>query len=182
MTNNRRITLLRVIAFLAVIAISVVIYLLRDQAEALARYGYAGIFLLSILANATIILPAPGIAIVFAMGGVFNPILVAISAGLGSALGELSGYIAGFSGQAVVQETQAYQSIRSWMENNKKLAFLVIFVLAALPNPFFDIAGIAAGTLKMPVWEFLIWCGLGKTVKMLFFAYAGFVSLDLFNL
>jgi membrane protein YqaA with SNARE-associated domain len=182
MTQERRLTLTRILALLFVIGVSVLIYVFRDQAEQLANYGYAGIFFLSILANATIILPAPGIAVVFAMGGVFNPLAVALAAGAGAALGELSGYLAGFSGQVVVENSRRYLLIQGWMQRHRSMSFLVIFGLAAVPNPFFDIAGIAAGTLRLPIWQFIFWCFLGKTVKMLVFAYAGYFSVDYFNL
>ena len=182
MNSERRLAILRVLALLVVIAISVSVFLLRDKAQELAKYGYIGIFLLSILANATIILPAPGFAIVFAMGSVFNPFAVALAAGAGAAIGELTGYLAGFSGQAVIEDTKGYDRVYNWMHSNRSLSFLAIFGLAAIPNPFFDFAGIAAGALRFPVWQFLFWSFLGKTVKMLFFAYAGYVSFDLFKL
>lgn len=180
MSPERRQTLLRILAVLVVISISVTIWLFGDRVEELASYGYLGIFVFSILANATIILPAPGIAVVFALGGVLNPILVALAAAAGSAIGELSGYLAGYGGQAVVEDTDVYTRIRSFMSAKPSLAFLLIFVLAAVPNPFFDIAGIAAGTLRFPVLPFLFWCFLGKTVKMIAIAYAGYFSFDLF--
>ena len=157
------------------IAISILIFSLRDRAEQLAIYGYPGIFLLSFLAYATVILPAPGIWIVFAMGAVFHPLGVALAAGSGAALGELSGYLAGFSGQAVVERAELYNRLSFWMQKNGPLT---IFVLAALPNPFFDLAGIAAGALKMPIRRFLFWCWIGETVKMLYFSYAGAASFD----
>jgi uncharacterized membrane protein YdjX (TVP38/TMEM64 family) len=181
MTPERRLTLLRITAIVIVITISIFIYLIRDSAEQLAQYGYVGIFILSILANATLILPAPGIAIVFAMGSVFNPIGIALSAGLGSAIGELTGYMAGFSGQAVVENKPTYERIYSWLKAHRSGSFLIIFLLAVIPNPIFDIAGIAAGTLRIPVWEFLLWTFLGKTVKMFLIAYAGSITLKLFG-
>jgi membrane protein YqaA with SNARE-associated domain len=152
------------------------VFSIRNRAQELAQYGYPGIFLLSILSNATILLPAPGILFVFAMGAVFSPLGVAIAAGLGAAIGELSGYLAGFSGQQVVENIQTYERIRTWMEKHKWLSYLAILVLAAVPNPFFDLAGIAAGTLKIPIFNFLFFCIIGKTMKMLFFAYAGATS------
>ncbi len=100
---NRRVTLARIAALLVVILISVYIFSIRDQAARLAIYGYPGIFLISFLAYATVILPAPGIAIIFTMGTIFNPLAVGLAAGAGAALGELVGYLAGFSGQAVVE-------------------------------------------------------------------------------
>lgn len=178
MTTNRRSILARLLILLLVIAISVFIFSIREQARELARYGYPGIFLLSILANATIVLPAPGVLFVFAMGAVFNPFGVALAAGAGSALGELSGYLAGFSGQAVVERVEIYDRLRNWMERNRRLAYLAILLLAFIPNPLFDAAGIAAGTLKIPVSHFLFFCWIGKTLKMLLFAYAGASSLQ----
>jgi membrane protein YqaA with SNARE-associated domain len=173
--KNRRLVVARWLSLLGVIAISILIFSLRDRAEQLAIYGYPGIFLLSFLAYATVILPAPGIWIVFAMGAVFHPVGVALAAGSGAALGELSGYLAGFSGQAVIERAELYNRLSFWMQKNGPLT---IFVLAALPNPFFDLAGIAAGALKMPIRRFLFWCWIGETVKMLYFSFAGAASLD----
>ena len=173
--KHRRLLIARWLSLLGVIAISILIFSLRDRAEQLAIYGYPGIFLLSFLAYATVILPAPGIWIVFAMGAVFHPLGVALAAGSGAALGELSGYLAGFSGQAVVERAELYNRLSFWMQKNGPLT---IFVLAALPNPFFDLAGIAAGALKMPIRRFLFWCWIGETVKMLYFSYAGAASFD----
>lgn len=181
MKEKRRTTLLRILAIILVSIISISVFLLGNSIEELASYGYFGIFLFSLLTNATIILPAPGIAIVFAFGGVLNPILVAIAAGIGAGIGELSGYLAGFSGQAVVENQTTYIKIQNWMTRNNSFSFLAIFMLAAIPNPFFDLVGIVAGTLRIPVIYFLTWTILGKTVKMLFFAYAGYYSLDYLN-
>jgi membrane protein YqaA with SNARE-associated domain len=165
--------IVRVLAVLAVIGISVYVFTIRDQAPELAKYGYPGIFLLSILSNATVLLPAPGILFVFAMGAVFNPFWVAIAAGAGAAIGELSGYLAGFGGQLIVKNNTTYQRIADWMQHNPRIDLLMVFILAFLPNPFFDLAGIAAGALRIPLYRFLIVCWLGKTLKMLVFAYLG---------
>jgi uncharacterized membrane protein YdjX (TVP38/TMEM64 family) len=161
-----------------VIGISLYTFSIRDQAAELAKYGYPGIFLLSILANATVLLPAPGILFVFAMGAIFNPFWVAIAAGLGAAVGEFSGYLAGFSGQAVVENNEQYKRLHSWMENHYKWTDLLILILAFIPNPFFDLAGLAAGTLKVPPLRFLLFTSIGKIFKMLLFAYAGASALS----
>jgi membrane protein YqaA with SNARE-associated domain len=170
-----RLTAVRILALLVVIAITIYIYSIRDKAEQLAGYGYPGIFLLSILGNATIILPAPVIAITYVMGAVFNPIGVALASGAGSAIGELTGYLAGFSGQGIVEQTPIYERLESYTD---RYGGLTITILALIPNPIFDIAGAAAGALKMPVYTFLFWAWIGKTLKMLLFAYAGATSAD----
>lgn len=167
--------ILRVLAILAVVGITVYIYSIRDRVEDFAAYGYPGIFLVAMLANATVFLPAPGVAVVFAMGSIFNPIGVALAAGTGGALGELSGYLAGFSGQAVVERTDVYERISPWIE---KYGGWAILVLSAIPNPFFDIAGVAAGMAKMKFGRFLFFCWIGQLIKMAMFAYAGAYSID----
>lgn len=166
---------LRVLALLAVVAITVFIYQIRDHVRDFEAYGYPGIFVISFLASATVFLPAPGVAFVFAMGSVFQPIPVALAAGTGAALGELSGFLAGFSGQAIVEKTAIYERIRPWVV---KYGGWAILVFAIIPNPFFDVAGIAAGVTKMPFWRFLLFCWIGKIIKMLLFALAGAYSIS----
>ncbi|MCP4362880.1 MAG: VTT domain-containing protein, partial [Chloroflexi bacterium] len=160
----------------------VYIFSIRDQVDTLTRYGYPGIFLFSLLTSATVILPAPGLIIVFAMGGVLNPVLVALFAGSGATLGELSGFLAGISGRMVVENTHTYDRIREWMTTHPRLIGWTILLLAFLPLPVFDMAGMAAGALRMPVSRFLAWCWVGKIFKMLVVAYLGAASLNLFGL
>lgn len=174
-SSTWRTNLLRVTALLAVIAITVYIYNIRDRVEEFERFGYAGIFLIALMANATVLLPAPGVAIIYAMGAVFNPLWVGLAAGTGGALGELSGYLAGFSGQAVVEKTDMYNRFQPWVDRYGGWAILV---LSAIPNPFFDVAGIAAGIAKMPVQTFLVFTWVGQIIKMSTFAIAGYYSLE----
>jgi uncharacterized membrane protein YdjX (TVP38/TMEM64 family) len=168
--SKRTLNIIRVVVLLVVIAITIVLVINRDKLQDLQAYGYPGIFLLSILANATILIPVPGVIFTSAMGAVFNPLWVSVAAGAGAALGELSGYLAGFSGQAVVEDSKRYDQVVRWME---KYGELTTLVLAFIPNPLFDLAGLIAGLLKMPVWKFLLYCAIGKILKMMMFAYAG---------
>lgn len=177
MKSKTRVTLLRVLAVLAVVAISAYVFSIREHVDQFAAWGYPGIFLIALLANATVFLPAPGVAVVFAMGSIFNPYGVALAAGTGGALGELSGYLAGFGGQAMVENTAMYDRIQPWVQ---KWGAWAILALAAIPNPFFDLAGIAAGTMKIPMWKFLLFVWIGQLIKMSFFAFAGNTSLNLF--
>ena len=139
-SSNVKSNLLRVLSLLAVIAITVYIYNVRDHVKDFEQFGYAGVFLIALMANATVLLPAPGVAIIYAMGAVFNPLWVGLAAGTGGAIGELSGFLAGFSGQAVVERTDIYHRFKPWVD---KYGGWAILVLSAIPNPFFDLAGMA---------------------------------------
>jgi membrane protein YqaA with SNARE-associated domain len=113
-----------------------------------------------------------------AAGAVFNPFWVAIAAGSGAALGEMTGYLAGFSGQAVIENAKRYEQLINWM---KKYGSITIMVLAFIPNPAFDLAGMSAGALKMPIYKFLFFCVIGKILKMMVFAYTGAAIFNLFQ-
>ena len=183
--TDRRTKILRILAALIAVGISVAIFLLRSQIdiEKLKPYRYVGIFVISFLAYATVLLPAPGAAFVLTLGAAFksvpfNTVRVALAAGSGAALGELSGYLAGLGGQAVLEKRPIYQKLTNWM---KKHGAITVFVLSALPNPLFDLVGLVAGALRMPPWKFLFWCWAGETLKMLVFAASGAAGLNLFE-
>jgi uncharacterized membrane protein YdjX (TVP38/TMEM64 family) len=166
----------RLIALLFALGITGLIFLYRDRIAQFSSYGYLGLLIVSIVGNATVLLPVPSLAATFLAGGIFNPILAGLVSGAGMAIGELSGYLAGYGGTAIVEtEDQArFQYLHSWMQRH---GFLTIFVLSVIPNPVFDLAGIAAGMLHFPVRRFLLACFLGKAAKGIAFAFAGAQSL-----
>ena len=173
-----RLTVVRIAVILAVVGLTVVLFISKDKVAQLGAFGYPGIFLVSVLSNATLILPVPGVIFTSAMGAVFNPFLVALAAGTGATLGEITGYMAGFSGQGVIENRQWYERVTGWM---KRYGDVVILGLAFVPNPVFDIAGMVAGALRMPLWRYLLFSWIGKVGKMLLFAYGGLSVLKLFS-
>ena len=160
--------ILTVIALLAALGAA---FYFRDRLQELEQYGYAAIFLIGLVSNATIIFPVPGLAVSSVMGGVFNPWIVGLVGGLGQALGELTGYMAGYSGQTFVDDNPTYRRLAHWMQRH---GALTIFILAVIPNPVADVGGMAAGALRFPLWKFLVSCTAGKVVKNVAFALAGY--------
>jgi len=170
-----RLRAIQVLTGVIVIAVSVAAVCFRDRVQDLRGYGYAAVFLVGLLSNATLLFPVPGLAVSSLMGGVFNPWLVGLVGGVGQALGELSGYLVGYSGQTLVDGNPTYDRLYRWMG---RYGGWVIFVLAAVPNPVFDVGGMAAGALRFPVWKFLLWCAAGKVVKNIAFALAGYYGAE----
>ena len=166
---------LRILIVLVALGVTASIFVFRNQVSHLSSYGYLGAFLISLLSSATIILPIPGLALIFALGAAYNPFFIGLAAGAGSALGEITGYMAGYSGQTVLQNNNTYLRMERWM---KRRGSIVIFVLAFVPNPIFDLAGAAAGVLRYPLWKFLLVCFLGKTPKSILVALAGAWALE----
>lgn len=153
---------LRSAALLSVVAISAAIILGWEQVERLGAYGYPAVFFVSLLSSATFLLPAPGVAFIASMGVILDPVAVGLIAGLGAAIGELTAYAAGYYGNNIVQDKPVYQRVEQWM---RKASGPVIFILAAVPNPFFDVGGLIAGVIRMPAWRFLLVTWFGKSLR-----------------
>lgn len=160
------------------IGVTVLLFVFREQLKGVERYGLIGIFLISVIGNATIVLPMPTFVTAFAGGAVFNPLLVAIISAAGATVGEMTGYLAGTSGKAMVENKDMYDRFNQWMN---RYGLVALFVLAAIPNPFFDVAGIIAGVSKIPVTKFLVVTWAGKIVKFLIIAYLGAGSTNLLD-
>lgn len=137
--------------------------------EGLEKYGYLGIFLVALAAASPVIPPAPlmTVAVGIASAAVVswaNPILVAILFALGNALGEGVGYGVGRFGVRIAQiSVPLAQKTENWV---KRYGGWAIVFLACFPVIiFFDIVGIAAGSLRYPFRSFLFFCFLGGLIR-----------------
>jgi membrane protein YqaA with SNARE-associated domain len=163
-----------VLALLFSAAIFVVLARFRTQVRELRAYGYLGAFLIGLLGNATILLPGPSLVFTTAMGGILNPFLIGFAAGSGEALGEITGYLGGISGKRIAENHSGYELVCQYVNRYGGWVFLI---LAALPNPLFDVAGFVAGVVRYPLWKFLLNVWIGKTLKAVVFANAGNIIL-----
>jgi len=165
---------------LASLAISVLIIVFNKEIRNLQEFGYVGIFLIMFLGNATVLIPVPVLApLNVLLGGVFaNPLLVGLTVGVASSFGELVGYLAGYSGSGIVKSSKVYKKMEIRI---KKYGLWAIFVLALIPNPLFDVAGLVAGAFGIKWWKFLIAVTLGKTIRAIVFAYIGYTGGLLFS-
>ncbi|MBA7474937.1 hypothetical protein ES707_10299 [subsurface metagenome] len=167
--------LIPLLILILVIAIWVGIFYLYqhypDRFNELKAYGYLGSFLLSLLFNATVILPMGAIGIVFALGAVpsLTPVLVGLAGGIGAAIGEITGYMAGYSGRGIAQRSKRYSQVEGWV---RRWGALAIFIFSVVPFAF-DLAGISAGVLRFPFWKFFLLCWAGRTILYIAAALSG---------
>ncbi len=163
------------VSFLASVALTVLLVLLPVffpvDYSALGGYGYLGVFLATLLPSATVIFPSPTLAAALIAGTFLNPLGVGLVAGLGAALGEVTGYMAGYGGSVLAARSSHYRRIRRIVE---RYGLVAIAVLAFIPNPLFDLAGIASGAARIPLWRFLLVCFLGKAARFVLIAYLGY--------
>ncbi len=158
------------LTLLLVIVISVGSFLFRDKVSEVAGYGYLGAFLISMTFNATIILPAGNFLVLLALGAFLpSATIVGVAGGAGAAIGEITGYMVGYSGRGIAKRSKLYGRVEGWV---RKWGVVAIFVFSLVPF-FFDLAGIAAGVLRFPLWKFLLVCWLGRTILYIGVALAG---------
>ena len=168
---NPWLTALQIIGILAIVVGAFWLGTQRELVQQFSQWGYLSSFLISLIGSATVILPAPGLALILALGAHLNPVLLGIVAGFGSGLGELSGYLAGKAGRNLVSGEGRFNAFLHHMTT--RFTSPALFILAILPLPIFDFAGILAGALRMPVLRFLAVVISGKVIKHALAAYLG---------
>ena len=164
----------RLIVIAVVAAISAAAFFLQDRIS-VERFGYAAVAGAVLLASGGLVVPVPALAITCTTATFLHPAAVAIIAGLAGTLGELTGYFLGYSGSGVLERRRFYHRVEGWM---RRRGWLVLFIISAVPNPLFDVAGIAAGALRYPMWRYLVFVGLGKQVKFFMIAYGCHYSVQ----
>ncbi|MEX0785954.1 MAG: VTT domain-containing protein, partial [Dehalococcoidia bacterium] len=158
-------------------------FLLDIDLAQLTTYGYIGLFVIALISAASIVLPMPGAAAITGAGAVLDPILgiptpllVGLVAGPAEALGELTGYAAGYGGSALFRDRPFYPRVRDWMERR---GVLTMFLLSSVPNPFVDVAGVAAGAVHMKLRDFFLGVLPGKVIKNVYLATGGLAIAEL---
>jgi len=153
--------------------------------EGLATTAYLVVFITSLVSNASIIIPVPvfvGIMIpvaeMMAEVSPWGPVLVALTASSAGALGEITGYYAGYLGKKIIvtETTPGYEKLVGWMKRHGPLA---VFLLSLQPILPFDIAGLISGASRIPLWKFILPCWAGKFPKYLLGCYLGGKVLSL---
>ena len=162
-TWRGRFAMLAVVALIAILA-----FLLHDRISWTA-FTYPSVAGAVLIASGGLVVPVPALAITCTTATFLNPIAVAIIAALAGTIGELTGYLLGYSGSGVMERRRIYHRIEGWM---RKSGWLILFLISAVPNPLFDVAGIAAGALRYPIWRYLVAVGCGKLVKFFTISYA----------
>jgi membrane protein YqaA with SNARE-associated domain len=163
----------RFVILIIVGGVSAAGYLLQDRIG-VGQLSYGAVAAAVLLASGGLVVPVPALAITCTTATFLNPAAIAVIAGLAGTLGELTGYFLGYSGSGVLERRRFYHRVEGWM---RRRGWLLLFIISAVPNPLFDVAGIAAGALRYPLWRYLVAVGLGKQVKFFMIAYACHYSL-----
>jgi len=140
--------------------------------------GYTSIWFLAFIGAALVFLPVSALAAVCVAATVdLNPFLIAVVAASAEAIGELTGYLAGMGGKAVFERNRFYLRFKNLF---LRYAALTLFFGSIIPNPLFDIMGVAAGSILYPVRRFLLLVFIGKTIKFTWVALGCYYGVTWF--
>lgn len=142
----------------------------------LIQFGYVGMFLISLVGALTVIFPIPYTLLLYALGATLDPVLLAISSGLGSALGEVSGYVIGYYGRAVISDALK-RKMEFMLKVFNRYGPFAIFLFALTPLPD-DLLFIPLGIMRYSLPRALIACFVGKLGMSFIIAYSGRLSFD----
>lgn len=152
---------------------------LEEWLQSLMAFGYPGVFLLSFIGASSVIIPVPYtvVLLAIALSGQFNPLLLALSSGIGSAAGELAGYGLGYVGRRFVG--RRYEArFAALMKLYDRYGMVVVFLFALTPLPD-DLLFIPLGLLRYSLWRAFIPMILGKLSMCSIIVYVGHYASDI---
>ncbi|MFA6908798.1 MAG: VTT domain-containing protein [Patescibacteria group bacterium] len=156
-----------------------------DLQDYALRNGLWGMFVFSIAANATLIINIPYSSVSVLLAGLgLNPILIALSAGVGALVGEIVGYGIGVGGSKMLlsrEKVEKLTALRVLLEKRRYLIPVLIFIFAAIPIPDYILL-VPLGIIRYPFFKMLMPMLLGKIIQNFYFALLGKYSVGLLSL
>jgi membrane protein YqaA with SNARE-associated domain len=176
-SQNQRIAIAGIAAAIAGMTLALVVAYTVGGVKLVERFGYIGVFVFAVIGSASMFIPVPGAAAGITLGLLLDPVpyaplpqpvIIGIIVAAGSAIGELTGYSTGVGGRAVIGNSRAGRLLVALMRRH---GTLTVFCVAAVPNPFIDVGGIAAGVAGMSMRRFMTVMFIGKCLNYITVAY-----------
>jgi membrane protein YqaA with SNARE-associated domain len=172
----------KVLALVAVVVFNVGLFLVPIDYAGLGAFAYPGAFLITLVANAAVVVPVPYIPIVAHIATTADSAaVVVLIAALGSALGESVAFFVGrvekdlFTGHPWFERLRVF-FCREWR------AGLFLFLFAMPLNPVFDVGGLGAGALGISFRTFFVAVLLGRIVRFTVIALIAFGLIGLIQI
>ena len=160
-------------------------YILTNSESFVSKWGYLGIFIVSLISSSSVLFPLPGFLVIFTFGAVFNPFLVALFGALGGAIGNITGYFIGLGGKEILENKygKKLEKIKKGFTKYKGPLWIILLNASPLPE---DLVSIFCGIIRYDFRKYIIATFIGQFILSLILAYAGFYSvhwvLDYFEL
>jgi membrane protein YqaA with SNARE-associated domain len=148
------------------------------------QYGYIGVLAISLAGALSIFVPVPDTIAVFTLAGlkvganwVFEPLLLALAAAIGGAIGNLSGYLLGLGSRKVITG-KFRKNVDLLVRIFNRFGALAIFAFALTPLPD-DLVFIPLGVRRYNPIKALVSAMIGKFLLCLTVAYGARLSIGI---
>ena len=184
-SENQQLALGAIAVALVAMTAALVIGYTIGGAELVRKLAYFGVFVSAVIGSASMFIPVPGALAGITVGLLLDPlpyvplpqpIFIGLIVAAGSTVGELTGYSTGVGGRGVIGNSRAGRMLVRLMRRH---GTLTVFCVAAVPNPFIDVGGIAAGVAGMSIRRFVMVMFLGKTINYITIAYLVNSGIDI---
>ncbi len=176
---NRRLLALQIVLLVVATGASLAAIPFAGEIRESGGTGFVVLFFLSIQSGALFMLPGFGFASIGAFAIVFgDPWLPALVGTTGQVIGEMVSYLLGSTGSTWIRRQGAYQRVERLI---KRWGLIVVFVIAAVPNPVFDIAGAVAGAAGLGWQRFFVASWAGRLIKNVAIALLALGGASLFE-
>lgn len=162
------------ILFITTILFSFYFFQFRNYAKEFEAFGLLGLFIINMIGSGALFNPAPTFLTVIAGGSIYPPLIVALVAASGSALGDLFSYSFGASGRGLTHEKFEKKKWFRFVERNfKKYGWLILVISAFVPNFLFDPIGMLAGISYYSPVKYVMSIFIGRFFRYFIFAEIG---------
>lgn len=176
---NRRLVALQIILLVLITAASLAAIPFAREIREAGGTGFLILFILSVQSGALFMLPGLGFASIAAFTIIHgDPWLPALVGTTGQVTGEMVSYLLGAAGSPWIQRSTAYHRVERWI---KRWGLTMVFVIALIPNPLFDIVGTAAGAVGLGWQRFFVASWAGRLIKNLTVGLLALAGANLFG-
>ena len=174
--RTRREYIIGGITVLVMVGFCIFVFLYWQEFIKFSKYGYIGIFVLSLISGFLPMIPVPDIVFVFALGAVLVPVYIGLLAGLGESIGSMGVYVTGYSSARAFHALDhgVMSKFRDWMKTRGSFS---VFAMSAIFNPLFYPFTVIAGMMHFGWWRFFLLMLAGKSLKNVVVAYAGYFGV-----
>jgi membrane protein YqaA with SNARE-associated domain len=175
--RRRMVLAIQLVTLVVVLGVSVAAIPLADNLMRNQTEGYLALFVAAVLSGALFMLPGFGWAAIGAFAIAFESWwLPAIIGTTGQVIGEMYSYFLGYTGSRWIRRNRWYYRVQRFLRIH---GFVTILVLAATPNPVFDIAGAVAGAARFGWQRFVVASWLGRLAKNLAISALAILGADI---
>jgi membrane protein YqaA with SNARE-associated domain len=173
--NIRRAPFIIVLILVSALPLSILI-IFPEVIKRFDETSYLGLLILTFINSsgtltAGVPIPIPGMLLIFLAARVLNPWYVGLISGVGSGLGEAFSYPMGTIGNMLIGESKVVIWLKSLVS---KYGGVIIFIGAAIPNPLFDLWGLAAGLTNYSFRKFLIIVLFARIIRSMLVSFLGY--------